>query len=121
MFARKYEHIAVYERGLVDDDDYLTERDEPAGEVCRDNALNDLCVCAQAIQKLSHPHRVEERHVLTQHVAQHQSPQTTAAACGGDGVKNGAEEREHAVADVDAHQVKSELGDLTTTVRREGE
>ncbi len=90
----------------------LAQRDKPAGQVGRDHALDDLSVRAQAIEQLADAHGVEERNVLSEHVPQHQCSEAATATRGGDGVKNGAEEGEHAVADIDAHKVQRELGDL---------
>ena len=101
----------VGEDGHQADDD-LAQGDEPARKVGRHNALDDLRVRAETIEQLAHAHGVEEGHVLPQHVAQDKGSEAAAAAGGGDGVEHGAEEGQHAVADVDAHEVERELGHL---------
>mmetsp|Transcript_6267 Transcript_6267/g.9457 ORF Transcript_6267/g.9457 Transcript_6267/m.9457 type:complete len:503 (+) Transcript_6267:362-1870(+) len=86
----------------------LAQRDEPAGQVGSHNHLDDLRVRRQTIQQLSDAHSVEERHVLTKHVAQHERAQPAGAAGGRDGVQHRREKGEHTVRHVDAQKIKGE-------------
>mmetsp|Transcript_4015 Transcript_4015/g.9556 ORF Transcript_4015/g.9556 Transcript_4015/m.9556 type:complete len:356 (-) Transcript_4015:153-1220(-) len=88
----------------------LAQRDEPTGQVGRHDHLNDLRVGGQPVQQLTDTDGVKERHILTQHVTQHQRAETAGAAGSGDGVQYRGEKGQHAIAHVDAQQVERESG-----------